>query len=149
MNLTITLEQFDNEYVYICESIKNNIMNEGVFYRILYSTNLFSCNGIYILLNINYLSIERYYNKYKYNFDITNYEFLINKIKEIEYSILQKISLENKYYNLKIYEQLKNGSLKIDMDNSSNCKSNLIILKISGIWETKNEYGLTYKFIKK
>jgi hypothetical protein len=48
---------------------------------------------------------------------------------------------------LKINEQLKNGNLKIftDIGNKSLCS---FILKISGIWETQYNYGLTYKFIK-
>ena len=47
----------------------------------------------------------------------------------------------------KIYEQIKNGNIKMfnDIGNKSICS---FILKISGIWETQNNYGLTYKFIK-
>ena len=42
---------------------------------------------------------------------------------------------------------LRFGNLKIftDIGNKSSCS---FILKISGIWETEEKYGLTYKFIK-
>ena len=48
---------------------------------------------------------------------------------------------------VKIYEQLKNGNIKIfnDIGIKSSCS---FILKISGIWETFSNYGLTYKFVK-
>jgi hypothetical protein len=47
---------------------------------------------------------------------------------------------------VKIYEQLRNGNIKLFNEvNKSFCS---FILKISGIWETQFNYGLTYKFIK-
>ena len=52
MNIAKTLDQYNNNYVHLCESIKNNIMNEGQFIRILYSTPYFSLNGIYLYFTI-------------------------------------------------------------------------------------------------
>jgi hypothetical protein len=43
---------------------------------------------------------------------------------------------------------------KISNNNNNNCNDNtinnecLFVLKISGIWETSDNYGLTYKFNK-
>jgi hypothetical protein len=61
--------------------------------------------------------------------------------------LLKKIGIQNKISQYKIYEQLRNGNLKIfnDIGNKALCS---FILKISGIWETQNNYGLTYKFVK-
>ena len=57
------------------------------------------------------------------------------------------IEIKNKISQLKIHEQLKNGNIKLfnEVTNKNNCS---FILKISGIWETHSNYGLTYKFIK-
>jgi hypothetical protein len=48
---------------------------------------------------------------------------------------------------MKIYEQMKNGNVKV-FNEVYNKSSGSFILKISGVWETQTNYGLTYKFIK-
>jgi uncharacterized protein YfaA (DUF2138 family) len=58
--LVKTIEQYNEDFVYFYEPIKNNIMNEGQFIRIIYSTPLFVLNGIYIVVNITYSNIEKY-----------------------------------------------------------------------------------------
>ena len=65
MNIVKYLEQYKEDHVYFLEPIKNNIMNNGKFIRIVYSTSLFTLNGIYIHFYINNTSIDKYYNKYK------------------------------------------------------------------------------------
>jgi hypothetical protein len=144
MNLSLQLNQFDEDYLFFCEPIKNNIMTDGKFIRILYSSDLFTLNGIYLLLKINNIYIERYYNKYKYIFDIHSHAEIIEQVKKIENDILNKID-NNKKPQHKIYEQLCNGNVKIISDKIEKC--NNLLLKISGIWETETEYGITYKFM--
>ena len=61
MNIVKTIDQYNQDFVYFNEPIKNNIMNNGNFVRIIYSTSLFVLNGIYIEVNI-YI----YYNIYQY-----------------------------------------------------------------------------------
>ena len=41
LSLTKKLDQYNHKNVYLCESIKNRVMNEGNFIRILYSTEFF------------------------------------------------------------------------------------------------------------
>ena len=146
MNIVKTIDQYNIKYVYFCDSIKNNIINDGNFIRIFYSTPLLVFNGIYISVNIGYIYIEKYYNKFKCSFDLIQYQHIIEKIKVIEEDILRKVNITDKVPQYKIYEQLKNGNIKIFSESVDKIK-NTFLLKISGIWETKNEYGLTYKFI--
>jgi hypothetical protein len=146
MYLVNTIEQYDKKYLYFCDSIKNNIMNEGSFIRILYTTDLLTLNGVYVLINLQDINSEKYYNKYKCTFNtIYNKEF-IDKIKTIEDDMLIKYKTTKKPI-YKIYDQLKLGYIKLFSD-VKNIQNNNFILKISGIWETQNNYGLTYKFIK-
>ena len=72
---------------------------------------------------------------------------LIYNLKVIEENILKKLSFKNKQPQFKIFEQINNGTIKIFGDVQSK-QHNLFILKISGVWETSQNYGLTYKFIK-
>jgi hypothetical protein len=146
MNITKTIDQFNKDYIYICDPIKNNIMMDSNFIRILYSNELFTLNGIYLYINFNNMNIDKYYNKYKCIFDINTNIYLINKLKEIEIDILTKINVTNKIPVYKIYDQLCTGNIKIFPDNIDTMYHGFI-LKISGIWETDNNYGVTYKFM--
>ena len=146
MNIVKTIDQYNEDYVYFCEPIKNTIMNEGNFIRIMYSTPLFVLNGIYIIVNINHLSIDKYYNKFRCFFDINQYKDTIDKIRTIEECILKKVNIHGKIVQYKIYEQLKNGHIKIFSERMDKI-NNTFLLKIAGIWETEREFGLTYKFI--
>jgi hypothetical protein len=46
-----------------------------------------------------------------------------------------------------IYDKLQTGNIKTFHDVGIHNQLSFI-LKISGIWETSDSYGLTYKFIK-
>jgi hypothetical protein len=122
-------------------------MNDGNFIRILYSTPLFILNGIYLAVMINQLTVERYFNKYKCAFDIANNMETIHRIKHIEETILSKIKINGKMPQYKVYEQIRNGNIKVFADNIDEV-TNKFLLKIAGIWETDYSYGLTYKFVK-
>uniref|UniRef100_A0A6C0IX84 Uncharacterized protein n=1 Tax=viral metagenome TaxID=1070528 RepID=A0A6C0IX84_9ZZZZ len=157
MNIVKTLEQYNSNYVYFLDPIKNNIMNDGSFIRIVYSNNIFMLNGVFLLVNIDNIITEKYYNKIKCIFDVSEYAQLIQKIRCVEEAILNKLIVKNKVKKHKIYEQLTSGSIRIFSDEEYGKSSisfpvksnnNKFMLKISGIWETDYEVGLTYKFIK-
>jgi hypothetical protein len=147
MNIVKRPDQYDESNVLFCEPIKNNVMNDGNFIRILYSTPWFTMNGIYLLMTLHDISCEKYYLKYRCSFNYITHKDTIDNIKVIEEDILKKYEIRDKVAQYKIFEQLRNGNIKIfsDVSNKSMCS---FILKISGIWETQYNYGLTYKFIK-
>lgn len=147
MNIVKSIEQYNNNYVFFCEPIKNNVMNDGNFIRILYSTSAITLNGIYLHISLNDITCEKYYNKFKCNFNSNFHKDLVEKLKIIEEDLLHKCRINNKTPTYKIYEQLRLGNIKTftDISSRSNCS---FILKISGIWETTTNYGLTYKFIR-
>ncbi len=145
MNIVKTIDQYDDNCVYFCEPTKNNIMLNGTFIRILYSNSLAVLNGIYIGLDIYYTSIEKYYNKFKCSFDISQYNDLIERIRLLEQNILTKYKC-SKNPNYRIYEQIKCGNIKVFSEFIDKTNS-LFYLKIAGIWETETDYGLTYKFM--
>lgn len=146
MNIIKTIDQYKEDFVYFCEPIKNNIMNDGNFIRIIYSTPLFVLNGIYISVYIGHTSVDKYYNKFKCMFDINQYREVIDKLRIIEDGLLKKINIPDKTPQYKLYDQLKNGNIKVFSETFDKI-NNTFLLKIAGIWETEYEYGLTYKFI--
>ena len=148
MNIVKTIEQYDESNIYFCEPIKNNVMNDGMFIRILYSTPLFVINGINLFIALNDIITEKYYNKYKCCFNPLNHKEMIDNVKQIEENLLKNVNIKNKIPQFKIHEQIKNGNIKIFSENIEKINNNLFMLKISGIWETDTHYGLTYKFSK-
>jgi hypothetical protein len=171
MNIVKTIEQYDNKNIYFCDPIKNNVLQDGNFIRILYFTENVSLNGIYLLIPLKNVSVERYYNKVKYLFDLDENREIIEKIKGIEETILSKIASYSQFINNKspqfnIYDNFIHQNIKMHMNNNtfmdssasssltppSSPKSNThfhlhnsVILKISGVWSTEQQYGLTYK----
>jgi hypothetical protein len=148
MFIAKNIDQYNENYIHFCEPIKNNIMYEGTFNRILYSTPYFSLNGVYLHIQLIYCLNDSSSNKNKCSYDIKSNIAVINEIKKIEMNILEHYSNTTKTPQYKLYEQLMSGSIKLHAKNNANTSNNKFILKISGIWETNNFYGLTYKFIK-
>jgi len=103
---------------------------------------------------LNILSVEKYYNKLKCNFNKGEYLDIIEKGRCIEEQILQKMNL-NKIAQYKLFDQFKNGNIKIfnELQKKESSLNDFVglssfILKISGIWENDIYYGLTFKFMK-
>ena len=146
MYLIKQLSQYDEKCVYFGEPIKNNVVCDGNFIRLLYSSDAIVLNGIYLEVCFSELFLEKHYNKRKCVFSTLNNEGLINKLNDIELNLLNLINLPEKTKHRKLIEQLNSGNIKFISENTQPHKSRLI-LKISGIWETEHEYGLTFKFM--
>ena len=117
-------------------------------------------NNITLHLKIPNAKIQKYYQKYKcfLTDDLTtDVQFLI----DLEDHILQNTHHCFKHRKANLLEQIRNGFIKFfytDEGNYANSvfynkNSNIITksesftlqIKISGIWETEDEYGVTYK----
>lgn len=148
MNIVKNINQYQDDCVYFCEPIKNNVMPDGNFIRILYSNSLFVLNGINLLISLYDISTEKYYNKYKCSFNVSTHKDLIENLRLLEEKILKRCNIKIKIPKYKISEQMRNGNIKLFIEDTDKLISGKFMLKISGIWETENQYGLTYKFVK-
>ena len=147
MILVKDIEQYDSNYIHFSNSIKNNMMKNGNFIKILYFTPLFKLNAIYLKINIiNYLNKNNIYRN-NYIFNPYSHVNLIEKIKNIEIEILSKIEIIDKIPEYDLSLKMTSGNIKIMTDIIEEKFDNFII-KISGIWENGNHYGLNYKFIR-
>ncbi len=149
MKLVKTIDQYKGRYVIFCESVKNNVVNEGTYIRLVYSTPTFITNGIHLCFSIIPTAIEKCYSKYKILFDRQLHKDVIEKLKNIEEDVVKQVGIENKVPHYKIMEQVKYGYLKLSIEESVLPILNqelTVILKISGAWETDVNYGVTYKF---
>ena len=98
MNVVIDIDEFEIENVFFQDSVKNTVMDDSNFIRTIYSTNLFTLNGIFLKIAINTLSVEKYFNKYKCSFDKVLNAAEVSKIVSIEECILNRININNKRY---------------------------------------------------
>ena len=129
MNIILNNEDYSINNVYFTESTNDLLNINEIYYKILYSNNLITLNGIYILLNIN---------NYSSTTDINNY------LHNIEFDILNKINSKNYTYIYKLVDSFNRFYNKnIVLDNTEN----KYILKIFGIYESNNEYYLNFKFL--
>jgi hypothetical protein len=147
MYVVLGLEDININNVFYQEKVKNTVMDNSNFLRVVYSNETLILNGIFIKFNLNLQNIEKSFNKYKCFFDVNmNYD-TIAQLSNIEKNMICRHNFSNKTPVYRISEQLNNGYLKIF--NETECKhtNNEFILKIYGMWENEFEYGLTYKFI--
>jgi hypothetical protein len=148
------LQDLNYEYIILNEPIKNSAVQYNYFYKLLYSTHIVSLTSIFLLFELNNLSFEN--DKIKFDRNTLN-NSVFSKLIELEDHILNLIvDSKNKLYKLKeIYEnQFFKFSLSDDNENINSynylkhLNNRTFIIKISGIWESKDSIGLTFKFIK-
>jgi hypothetical protein len=167
MNIILDNNDFAIENTFFLEKT-NNVIIDGFFSKIIISDEYFTMNGLFLELplTVNECSITNQYNKQiiHFNSNIQNILLLIKKISEIENILInyyKKINnTSNKKTNLSLTQQLFNGYFKIYKETSffSNFRgepktngknaAKKYIIKISGLWENKEEIGVSYKFIE-
>jgi len=164
MLIAENLYSIDYNNIIITHSIKNNIQTNNNFYKILYSNDFVTLNGIYCYFKLQNITIDRHQQIISFSKDL-NFN-TINKLIEIESTLLNQYS-KNKDKSFKISEILNNNCIKYNFiehldynNNLRNKESNLVryfqdlkktdidlIIKISGLWEANNINGLTFKFL--
>ena len=143
MDLAINYDNFNINFVYFYKPVPNSIIDQGMFNRIYYSTDLFTITGINIFCLLEDCTIQKYYNKYKIWFNINKNIKIINTLEYIEKMIISKINIPSKIPTFKLSEHIRSGNLKTFNEG---VLTNGICIKISGIWQSKSNYGLTFKF---
>lgn len=149
MLLALNHKQYNKDFVLLAERTKNNILNEGEFYRIFYSPSHFTTNGIFIQFTLQSVYLENYFNKIKCIFKSDLNTNIIEFIQNLEKDILELMPTKTKRKIYRIDEQLSQGFIKIFSNDE--CKKTLyeninILLKISGVWTDETSYGLTFRF---
>ena len=129
---------YEENCIVLLHQVRNNII-DGFFTRILYVTPCITMKGVYLLFPLRDYSIETSLRKQIYHYDpVTNRE-LVDTMIEVERDILSKYKT-TKQPKYVVKEQLEQNQIKLHPSDTRT-----LILKISGIWENKNnEYGLSF-----
>lgn len=132
---------------------ENNIMI-GEFTKLIFTNDFITLNGIYLLVNlqlqIEKKNIEKQKSIYKFQTTLldniqTIHELIQIEQRLLEYYVQHKNTKKRAHFVLQ--KQLMNGFLHYYKENGL-LKKKQLILKISGIWESINSFGITYKFIE-
>ena len=148
----IIINKFKKDNIFLDEKQENNILEGSDFYRIQYSDENITLNSIYLKFKLKNVKINKYFNKLKCIFSKEINEKCINEINNIEKIIIEKYKpLLNSKPKFIINEQIVQNYIKIVINNRNinyeKIKDLDLILKISGIWVDKKNYGLTFRFL--
>ena len=144
MNLIHKIDSFEVNNVFFQEKKKNIIM-DGTFTKLLYSMPNISILGLFFDFTIN----GKIINNKLYAFNVNENNNTINELVNIEKKLLKMYTT---IYNIdkRVVSILKNnlfqGLLKVFTKREIVKKK--YVLKISGIWETSSEIGITYKLLE-
>lgn len=149
MLVLLKTQQFLLSNISLLEKKVNMIM-DGYFTKLIYSDDCMTMNGIFFELPVTITNTSSIQSKYIAYFDTVVNRDWIYKLSVIEKQILQYymffFGITNKTPNYSLKQQIQNGSIKYYKDHMT--KGNLYYIKLSGIWETHNEIGITYKMIE-
>jgi hypothetical protein len=149
------LKTLDYNAIIINEPIKNSVLQYNYFYKLLYSTNIVVLTSIFILFELNNVILEN--DKALFNKNTTN-DNVFNKLNQLEEYLLNLINNsktklykfkelhENQYFKYSLFDDIEKFN-NYKYVNTLDEKNNKFILKISGIWESKENIGLTFKII--
>lgn len=147
MNACLDINNIKNYNIFLNKKIPNTVIDNSYFIRINYSNELFTLSGLLVYLKINIKNTERYFNKFKYNFDLSDNLTIIDKLIKLEKLLLENEKFKHLEKNYKLKEQLYNLNIRT-FEHIDSYNNNLtFLLKISGIWLTDTQCGLTFKFL--
>ena len=147
MNVILDISQFDKDSLYFQKPVRNTVMDNSNFIRVVYSNELFSLNSLFVKFTLNNARTERYFAKFKCSFGLSDNDYIVQQLINLEGDILRRTGITGKKYACKIREQLQAGTIKIFANEPDGQIGNNFLLKISGVWETMDEVGVTFKFI--
>ena len=148
MNFIIEPSKYDMNYLYTLEPVSNNVIENGVFYRLIYSNMHMTLNSLIFRLHFSDVALTKNFNIYKMSFDLNQHTnkttFLF--IEKIEKDLLSKFNLKStKQYCIK--DAFMSDALKLysDRELQEKCHHIDVFVKISGFWVKEDMYGITYK----
>lgn len=144
MNAIHKINETDTNNVFFLDKKKNIIM-DGFFTKILYSSPNYSILGLFFDFAIQ----GKLSNNKFFSFDINSNADKIAMFIEMEKQLLKNYKLVNQISKNSVHilkSHLSQGYLKVF--TKKEIRNKRYILKVSGIWETQTEVGITYKLLE-
>ena len=107
MNLILEYPIFNKNNIFFQEPVKNTVINDSNFIRIIYSTKDFILNGIYIKININKDILQKNYpinNEFDKNLNENNiiFQFIETLEKHIHYRNINTNGMISEVHTLRV-----------------------------------------------
>jgi len=155
MNIILEISQIEIKNIMFLET-KKNIIIDGNFTKLIYADNNVSVNGIFITFPILASGMDKLMNKNILTFQMStgSNSSIVKQVSDFENRLIEYYKCEygiQKKAAPTLMNQLSTSRIKLykETDDVNNNKSHpKVVLKISGIWETVNEVGITYKFLE-
>lgn len=153
MSLITHFNNISYDNIYFSNPIKNNIKDNSLFYKLIYSDESIVLKNLYFKIKVNPLKVQ--VESSRASITIGNIAETTETLNDIEANILKQF---NGYINASgdrrytpyysITDQSSSGTIRIyNVVNICQKKEIFVLLKVSGVWVTKNNIGITYKFI--
>ena len=137
MNIAMDLDNFEVNNIFFDKPLNNTVIKNSLFFRIIYSNTIFSTTGAHLHFKIS--SSDNTRDNYNILSNLEKNKVVVSTLAEIEKQILARFCAKGKTPVFKIWHKLHFGHIKLLTDR--------YVVKISGIWETDTEYGITHRFI--
>ena len=163
MNLLLDVNDISVKNFYYLDT-KRNVIIDGNFTKIIYSTECFSLNGAYFEFPIEISQLEKYGNKTTIRINPMSRlnTHLIHSFSKLEAAIIDAYKVNTSSPSKSVYnltKQMQSGIMKIykefsyqdtkEIDTQYHDKTPIkCILKMSGLWESSNEIGITFKLFR-
>jgi hypothetical protein len=122
MLVLVDIDKLDMSQIYLGDRVTNKVKDMNWFQRLGYSTPEYDLTGIYI-----YVPLKSYL-----------YKSRIEQLIKVESTILNNINMTSLTPVFSMKSELSHKTIFIEGISH-------IIVKISGVWETNDRYGLTFK----
>ena len=127
MYIGLNIRDYNIKNIFYSEQTKNTVIENSFFSRIFYSTENINLNGCFFTIDLD---------------EFNDNNILIKLLDKIENEILSL------YKNTGVkYLKFKDSIVNQLINKNGKNKNKKIVVKISGIWDNYNTYGLTFKVI--
>lgn len=165
--IALDIADINLQNVFFHDPKKNIIMN-GIFTKIMYTSQWFTMNGIYLYLPLE-MDVVGEYPYFHFSVNSIQNKNILNALYLLEKNIIHSYYKHNNYnsnnrataayggddkqekiFNYGLNKWLQYGQIRIYhlKGDPTIQKKHKFILKISGIWETSTEIGITYKLME-
>jgi len=146
MFLLLNQSNFHIQNIYFLEKKMNMIM-EGFFTKIIFSTEFMTMNGLFFKIPFSSLNSSSHF----LSISPSCHKDIIQRLCSIERHLIQYYMMfynSNKTPVYSLKSQLQRGQVKYYKDVAQGSTETAFYLKISGIWENSYEVGMTFKIIE-
>lgn len=138
MNICIPLNEINPQFVLFTTPVPNFIKANSMFVQLRYKTPLIELSQIYAILNI------------ADPHTLISFQLLEKNILQKYQQINPKTKTKHVDYATNImgrFQRFQSTIHQVYDRTQSNISSYKFIIKITGVWETEQRYGIIYKFV--